>query len=188
MLKLIQTGIPIFLALAAVIATLIFSFVHFPYWIVPSITDLVKVILLSSMVLSLAWVLRQGIQGKSLPLTVTVISLVLITGANSIFWGTLLMDRILKGVYVYRGDVELNGFHYYVDSSWKPGTGSTNLSSFWLQECDQNGLNCKTIHEEEYRHIPRAEYMAMTVRLLPDLVTNTLTLEINGEVVYTYHP
>ena len=188
MLKLALRGIPIYLALAAVIVVLLFGFVDFPYWIAPTITDVGKAILLSLLISSMTWIFRQGIRGKSLPLTITVISLVLIVGANSIFWGALMLDRLLKGVYLYRGDVELNGNHYYVDSSWKPGVGSTELSSFWLHECDNNGINCETIHEQEYRHIPKGEYEGMIVNILPDSATKSVTLEINGEVVYTYQP
>ena len=182
-------GIPFYISFVAIITALLgVGFVKLPYWTYEPILNIAKIILPVLLIFALFWTIRQGIKQKSRTLIFSVISLVVVAIANSLFWLVIVLNFFLSGDYVYHGDIEFNGNRYYVDSSWKPGVGLTYPSSFYLHKCDNSGTNCEIIHEQEYRKIPKSDYEAMIVRLIPDSVTNTVALEINGEIVYTHHP
>lgn len=59
-----------------------------------------------------------------------------------------------------------------------------------LYECDSFGLLCRFIYNYggQIQNVVDQEPYPWVVHLIPDPATNTLALEINGEVVYTYRP
>ena len=118
----------------------------------------------------------------------TAIGFALSLFASLIGCSSLIAFALILGDYEFRADAHFDEHTYYVSSAWKPGIGSVYLSSFWLNQCDKSGMNCVEIYEQKYRKIPQSEYRAMNVHVIPDFATNTLALEINGEVVYTHHP
>lgn len=197
-MKRILRFIPILLgSISAGVAILIFDFVflnpsELPYWQYFSLLSISKTVLWAVLIpillIVFLWMVIQIALKRQRSLGLTIIGFTLSFLAGLLTCGSLTTFTLLSGDYEYRVDAPFDGNTYYVSSAWKPGIGSVYLSSFWLNQCDRNGTNCTEVYEKEYRRIPQSEYRAMTVRLLPNPTTNSLALEINGEVVYTYQP
>jgi hypothetical protein len=79
--------------------------------------------------------------------------------------------------YIQQDSVEFNDHIYYALSSIGVGSKRPLLD---LYECDQSGFLCRKIYQEI-----RSSW-SEEIHLLPDPTTNTLTLEIDGEVVYVH--
>jgi hypothetical protein len=197
-MKRILRFIPILLgSISAGLTILIYIFVlsnssDFPYWQYFSYLSIAKMVLwsvlLPILLIVFLWMVLQIVFRKRASLGVTTIGFALSFLASLLACGSLMAFNLFFGDYEYRVDAYFDEHTYYVNSAWKPGIGSVYLSSFWLNQCDKNGMNCIEIYEQEFRRISQREYEAMIVRLLPDPATNTLALEINDEIVYTHQP
>lgn len=197
-MKRIFRFIPILAGSISVIAAVLIFILIFwgspeiPYWQYFSYLSIAKTVLWTVLLpipfIVFLWMVLQIVFRKRASIGVTTIGFALSLFSSLFTCGLLTAFTLLSGDYEYRVDAHFGEQTYYVNSAWKPGIGSIYLVSFWLNQCDRNGTHCIEVYEKEYRRIPQDEYHAMTVRLIPDPATDTLALEINGEIVYTHQP
>lgn len=92
-------------------------------------------------------------------------------------------------------DTERLGHHVYrLDSEWKVGVGSASQAYFSLLECDPSGLICKLVYGYRYvqegdtSYIDIAKYQAVDASLQVDSENENISVEIDGQTIYTYPP
>jgi hypothetical protein len=102
--------------------------------------------------------------------------LVALVGTNII--AVLALPPCILCDYREQASVEFNNHIYYALSS----VGISGIEMI-VYECEKSVSICRKI----YRNYEGNSHLSGQTRLLPDPATNTLALEINGEVVYTHH-
>jgi hypothetical protein len=90
--------------------------------------------------------------------------------------------------YYHRASTRLHDHLYYLSSFQAvPFMGMGLHLHFDLYECDRIGFICQPIYEKTYL-MSSYETLMRNTHLVADPTTNTLTLEIDGEIVYTHKP
>ncbi len=180
---------------AVVITLILWEILKVPFWIFFPFVQTSKTISLFILPIVLLltgiWWLRDNHSNRKIRPMVSLCSFILailatVLGCSMVCLYSAIIF-LFSGRYSYRADATAGNHTYYVDSAWKPGVGSIYLASFFMNECNDEGLNCRIVYEQEYRRLPLDTYEKMTVSLSPDSVSNTISLKINGETVYTYH-
>ena len=95
---------------------------------------------------------------------------------------------VVLGQYHHYDRAWMDNHTYYLGSAWNIGVGGAEPSTILIFDCDTIGLFCNILYRQDTGGTPLVELEEHKGRLLADPTTNTLALEINGEVVYTYQP
>ncbi|MCB9455587.1 MAG: hypothetical protein H6671_06340 [Anaerolineaceae bacterium] len=68
------------------------------------------------------------------------------------------------------------------------GIGGVTRPYVYLYECDQLGVFCQEIYIYTGWRVSTGEAESWTASLITDYAAETISLSVNGENVYTYHP
>jgi hypothetical protein len=147
-----------------------------------------------SLIIVFMWFLRLSFRESAAraPLLGAGLSLVLLVLVNVSMCAATLVT--ILGDYRYH-DMERFGNHVYrLDSEWKIGVGGDSRAVFSLLKCDSAGLICEFIYTYRYLNddhgslVSEYEYRAIEASLVADPKTRSITIQIDGQSIYTYFP
>jgi hypothetical protein len=125
-------------------------------------------------------------RGKTPTFWSSVIGLVMLFAANLGACGATIWT-VFK-THTHYDSARLNDHMYYASSEWAIGVGSNSKAVFTLHECDRWGIICKAVYSNRYGDLlPQEEYDAIDAELIVDASASTVSLKIDGEIVYTHH-